>query len=164
MQNACYCLFSTDLNKIFHMKDVYMQSTRENNSWIYKNDPVQKFTYTWFLILCCYLNDSELCFFCLVIVVHESLVCPEQLKCLLFFRKIIQVPQILWFSSRFVYWALSNNDCMILRSIFSHRGQVQGLICNNYRRFKRSLMLQKEKICIKIFWTEWRCVYFSCFA
>ncbi len=23
-QNACYCLFSTDLNKIFHIKDVYM--------------------------------------------------------------------------------------------------------------------------------------------
>ncbi len=37
IQNAC--LFSTDLNKIFHIKDVYMQSTRENNSWTYKNDP-----------------------------------------------------------------------------------------------------------------------------
>ncbi len=32
-----------------------------------------------------------------------SLVCPEQLNCLLFFRKILQVPQILWFSSIFVY-------------------------------------------------------------
>ncbi len=59
-------------------------------------------------------------FFCLVIVVHESLVCPEQLNCLLFFRKILQVPQILWFSSIFVNL---NNDCMISRSIFSYRGQ-----------------------------------------
>ncbi len=32
IQNACYCLFSTDLNKIFHIKDVYIYSTRENNS------------------------------------------------------------------------------------------------------------------------------------
>ncbi len=24
IQNACYCVFSTDLNKIFHIKDVYM--------------------------------------------------------------------------------------------------------------------------------------------
>ncbi len=39
IQNACYCLFSTDPNKRFH-KD-------------YKNDPVQKFTHPWFLTLCC---------------------------------------------------------------------------------------------------------------
>ncbi len=43
-------------------------------------------------------------FFCLVIVVHESLVCPEQLNCLLFFRKILQLTQIIWFSSIFVYF------------------------------------------------------------
>ncbi len=45
IQNACYCLFSTDLNKIFHIKDFYIYSIRENNSLIYKNDHVQKFTY-----------------------------------------------------------------------------------------------------------------------
>ncbi len=44
-QNACYCLFSTDLNKIFHIKDVYMLFTRENNSYIYKNYPFQKITF-----------------------------------------------------------------------------------------------------------------------
>ncbi len=43
------------------------------------------------------------CVFCLVMVVHESLVCPEQLNCLLSLRKIIQLPQIIWFSSIFVY-------------------------------------------------------------
>ncbi len=42
-------------------------------------------------ILCCYLNDPQLCV-CSVIVVPESFVCPEQLNCLLFFRKIHQVP------------------------------------------------------------------------
>ncbi len=48
------------------------------------------------------LNDPQLCFFCSVIVVHESLVSLEQLNCLLFFRKILQVPQTLWFFSIFV--------------------------------------------------------------
>ncbi len=47
-------------------------------------------------------------------------------KLLLFFRKILQVPQILWFSSIFVY----------LNPFY-------------YSTFKRSLMLQKEKPCIK---------------
>ncbi len=40
-------------------------------------------------------------------------------KLLLFFRKILQLPQIL------CIWTLSNNDCMILRSIFSHRGRLR---------------------------------------
>ncbi len=48
-------------------------------------------------------DDPQLFLFCLLIVVHESLVCPEQLNFLLFFRKILQLPQILWFSSFFVY-------------------------------------------------------------
>ncbi len=42
---------------------MFTYSPQEKISWIYKNDPVQKFTYTWFLILCCYLNDPQLCFF-----------------------------------------------------------------------------------------------------
>ncbi len=46
-------------------------------------------------------------FLCLVIVVHESLVCPEQLNCLLFFRKILQLPQFLGVSSIFLcIWTL----------------------------------------------------------
>ncbi len=36
----------------------------------------------------------------LVVVVHESLVCPEQFNCLLFFRKILQLPRILWFYNK----------------------------------------------------------------
>ncbi len=31
IQNACCCIFSTDLNTIFHRKYVYIQSTRELN-------------------------------------------------------------------------------------------------------------------------------------
>ncbi len=73
---------------------------------------------------------SCLFFVCLVIVVHESLVCPEQFNCqqinrLLFFRKILQVPQILICPAFLCIWTLSNNDCMILRSIFSHWGQLR---------------------------------------
>ncbi len=61
-----------------------------------------KSLHTQFLILCCYLNDLQMCV-CLVIVVHESLVCPEQLNFLLFFGKIFQLPQIISFFSIFVY-------------------------------------------------------------
>ncbi len=46
---------------------------------------------------------SSAVFISLVIVVHESLVCSEQFNCLLFFRKILQLTLILWFSSIFVY-------------------------------------------------------------
>ncbi len=46
MEIACYFLFSTVLNKLFHITDVYIYSTSQNNNWIYKNDPIQKFTYS----------------------------------------------------------------------------------------------------------------------
>ncbi len=56
------------------------------------------------------VNDPQLGV-CLVIVVHESLVCPEQFNFPLFFRKILQLTLILlWYSSIFVYLTLSNND------------------------------------------------------
>ncbi len=87
--------------------------------------------------------------FCFVIVTHESLVCPEELYCLLFFRKILQVPQILWFYSIYVYL---NPFQQLLYDFEIHLftlRTIEGLICNYYRRFKCSLMLQKEKPCIK---------------
>ncbi len=34
-----------------------------------------------------------------MIVAHESLVGPEQLNCLLFFRKILQLTNIIWYES-----------------------------------------------------------------
>ncbi len=101
MKIACYFLFSTVLNTLFNITDVYISSTRKNNNWIYINDPVQKFTYPWILIHCVVSWMVHDCFFCFVIVVHESCVGPEQLNCLLFFRKIPQLMHILWFSSIF---------------------------------------------------------------
>ncbi len=62
-------------------------------------------------------------------VVHESLVCSEQLTWALFFRKILHVLQILQFSSIFcIFEPFPGSDCMILRSIFSHRGQLRDSI------------------------------------
>ncbi len=71
-----------------------------------------------------YLDDPRLCLFC--DVVHESLVCSEQLNWALFIRKILHVLQILQFSS--IFWGT----------------QTQLL-----KRFKHSLMLQKNTRCIK---------------
>ncbi len=65
--------------------------------------------------MCCYLDDARL-FLCLIIVVHESLVCSEQFNWALFFRNIIQLLHSLWVSS---------SDRMISRFIFSHRGQLR---------------------------------------
>ncbi len=78
-----------------------------------------------------------------------SLVCPEQLNCLLFFRKNLEVPQIIWFSSIFVYlnpfqqW-LSDFEIHLLTQ------RTEALICNYYRRFKRSLMNTK----LALIWKE----------
>jgi len=43
MKIACYFLFSTVLNKLFHITVVCIKSTRQKNSRIYKNDTFQKF-------------------------------------------------------------------------------------------------------------------------
>ncbi len=61
IQNACYYLFSTDQNKIFHIKYVYISPSPQFFFWIYKSDPIQKFTSPWLLILCCNLNDPNSC-------------------------------------------------------------------------------------------------------
>jgi len=54
----------------------------------------------WFLTLCVVTwMIYDCCLFC--DVVHESLVCSEQLNWALFFRKILQVPKIHQFSSIF---------------------------------------------------------------
>ncbi len=67
---------------------------------IYKYDPVQKFIYTLFVILCCYLNDPQLCF-----LFNDScswvpcLSWTVKLPAVL--QKTLQVPKIIWFSSIF---------------------------------------------------------------
>ncbi len=90
---------------------------------------------------------STTVFFCLVIVAHESLVCHEQVNCLLF-RCLFQVPQNLCFSSIFCVFEPFPTMTDFEIHFFTPR-TTEGLICNYYRRFKCSLMLQKEKPCIK---------------
>ncbi len=69
-------------------------------------------------------------------------------NCLLFFRKIFQVPQNLCFSSIFCVFEPFQTMPDFEIHFFTPR-TTEGLICNYYRRFKHSLMLQKEKPCIK---------------
>ncbi len=66
MKIACYFLFSAVLNKLFHIKDVDIYSTRQNNNRIYKNDPIQKFTYPW-ILLCHFLDDTRLFLYCVIV-------------------------------------------------------------------------------------------------
>ncbi len=101
MKIACYCLLNTVLNKLFQITDVYILSTRQNNNWIYKKWPRSKVYIPLNLITMCHFLDDPQLFLCFVIVAHESLVGPEQLNCLLFFRKILQLLYILWFSNIF---------------------------------------------------------------
>ncbi len=106
---------------------------------------------------------STAVFINLVIVVHESLVCSEQFNCLLW---ILQLTLTLWFYSIFMYlnpfqrWLYDFE-----MNLFTPR-TTEGLIHNYYRRFKHSLMLQKEKPCIKS--GAWKllnimemCIFFS---
>ncbi len=75
---------------------MFTYSPQDKNKMI-----IQKFVNAWFLILCEVTWMIYDCFFCFVLVVHESLVCSEQLNWALFFRKILQVLQNLQFSSIF---------------------------------------------------------------
>ncbi len=83
---------------------------------------------------------------CLVVVVHESLVGPEQLNCLLFFRKILQLLHILWFSSIFCIFE------PFPRSIFFTQRTIKGIIHNYYKSCKHLLILKKATQCIKSIW------------
>ncbi len=85
--------------------NIYIQ----NNSWINKNDPRSKVTYTWFSILC--LNALRMLF------------CDA-------------CSWVLWFPSiLFHIWTLFSCDCMILRSMFTLM-TAEGHICNYYTRLK----------------------------
>ncbi len=111
--------------------------------------------------MCCYLNDPQRVLFSDSCSWVPCLSWTVQLSAVL--QKNPSAPtNYLVFQAYLCIWTLSNNDCMILRSIFSHRGQLRDsfatitedynskllqkiIIVNYYRRFKRSLMLQKEK-------------------
>ncbi len=105
IQNACYFLFSTVMSKIFHIKDVciyIVHKTKNNNNKkaeIIKIPPFKSLGTLGYLYCAWLPGWSTTVFF--VMVVHESLVCSEQLNWALFFRKIFHVLQILQFSSIF---------------------------------------------------------------
>ncbi len=115
---ACYCFFNTVLNKLFHLTDIYIFSTRQNNNCIYKYDTTQKFAHPWLLILC--VVSTAVFLFC---DSCSSLV-PSQFDCLPFFRNPPAPVRSLVFQHLLHIWTLSNSDCMILRSIASHGGQL----------------------------------------
>ncbi len=114
-------LFSTVLSKIFYINDVYIYSTRQNNSWNYYNYPIQKFRNPWLLIL-----------FVVTWMIHDwCLFCDgcSWVPCL-FWTVLQKNPPYPAESSVFQHllhiWTISSSDCMILRSIFSYWGQLRG--------------------------------------
>ncbi len=97
--------------------------------------------------------------FCFVLVVHESLVCSEQLNWALFFRKILHVLQILQFSSIFCIFEPFPAVTVWFWDPSFHTEDNWGTQTQLLKKFKRSLMLQKETRCIKSrgsenFWIE----------
>ncbi len=115
--------------------------------WIYKNYPVVTFTYPWILILCVVSWVIHDCF-CLVIVVHESLVCLEQLNCLLF-RKILLLLHILCFPASSAYVNSFQQWLYDFEIHLFHRRTTEGMIHNYYKRWKYLLMLEKATQGIK---------------
>ncbi len=81
-------------------------------------------------------------FFCLVLVVHESLVCPEQFNC-----PTNRTNSLV--SQHFCVFEPFPTMTVWFWDPSSHTEANEGLICSYYWRFKHSLMLQKEKTCIK---------------
>ncbi len=90
-----------DIQYILRLHNVYINQQPKLIVEFIKITPFKSYIV---LILITWMIHNNLyccCCFCLVIVVNESLVCPEHLNCLLFFIEILQVQQIVWFSSIF---------------------------------------------------------------
>ncbi len=117
---TCCFIFSTVLIKLFHITDVYIYSTRQNYTWIYKKlSHLIVYIPLYLNTICHFLDDPRLVLY-FVIVVHESLVGPEQ-----FLDKSSSSCTFFGLPASSVYLNPSKNDCMILRSIFSHWGQLR---------------------------------------
>ncbi len=114
---------------------------------IIKNNPLQKFVNPWFLILCVviWMIHDSFCDGCswvpclfwtvkLSTVLQKNSSCPADSSV---FQHLLHI------------WTLSSSDCMILRSIFSHGGELRGSNTSIKKGIKRSLMLQKETQWIK---------------
>ncbi len=92
---------------------------------------------------------STAVFYCLVIVVHESLVCSEQLNCCCSSEKSFSSHKLFDFPAFLCIWILSNNDCMILRSIFSHWGQLRDSYAAITEDSNTHWCSRRKKPCIK---------------
>ncbi len=151
---ACYCLFNTVLNKLFHLTDIYIFSTRQNNNWVYKYDTAQKFAHPWILIL--YVVSTAVFLFC---DSCSSLV-PSQFNCLPFFRKkpgsctFFGFPASSAYLNPFQQWLYDFEiHCFTWKTIGV-------LIHRYYKRWKHLQMLKKATQCIKsqrgeTFWIGW---------
>ncbi len=99
-----------------------------------------------------------------MIVVHECLVCPDQLNCLLFFRKILQVPQILWFSSIFVYLNPFQQWLYDFWDPSFHWGQLRDSYATITEGSNAHWCSRRKNHALRAggenFWTEWRCKFF----
>ncbi len=116
----------------------------------YKNYPIQVYILLNLNTMCHFLDDPQL-FLCFVIVVHESIVDPEQLNCLLFFRKILQLLHILWFSSIFcIFEPFPSLTVWFWNTSFNTEDYWGTHVMHNYyKRWKHILRLKKATQCIK---------------
>ncbi len=87
-------------------------------------------------------------------------------KLLLFFRKILHVLAV--FQHRLHIWTLSSSDCMILRSIFSHWGQLMDSNTTIKKGSNIHWCSRRTHDALRAggehFWTGWRCPNFSYFV
>ncbi len=112
-----------------------------------KKDPIQKLRFI--------PNDvllpewSTVVLFCLVVLFMSPLFVLNSYTSCCSSEKSFSSHKFFGFPAFLCIWNLSNNDCIVFEiHLFTPR-TTKGLFCNYYRRFKRSLMLQKEKSCIK---------------
>ncbi len=114
-------------------------------------------TYAWFLILCCYLDDPQLFLF-----VFES---SSRVSCLSWTAKLLAVVRKSfrsqkWFGfpASFVYLNPFLQDCMILRSICSHWGELRDSYATITRGSNRHWCSRRKNHALRArgvsFWTE----------
>ncbi len=115
-------LFRIRLNKLFHIIDVYIYTPQDKIiTEFIKNDPFQKCTYPWILILCVISWVIHDCFYILWCLFMSPLLFPEQ-----FNRKILQLLHLLWFSSIFcIFDPFPKVTVWFWDPYFSHRGQLR---------------------------------------
>ncbi len=96
----------------------------KKNSWNYSNNPLQKFGNPWFLILCEVTWMIHDCSFVLCWLFMSPLFVLNSWTEHCSSDKSSTFCRFCSFPAFLHIWTLSSSDCMILRSIFSHWGQL----------------------------------------